>query len=127
MKMARAPKRAHFEPKALSGEATPPPSSAPAAAAANTPPVSSTVDPSHGPTVVPSELKNWEKFRRACELLREPSAATSGLAATCSRVTPEPITNRALRTPGYQSTMVATGTIRQPSTITARAEMIERL
>ena len=30
----------------------------------------------------------------------DPSAAASGLAATCSRVTPPPITNRATSTPG---------------------------
>ena len=77
--------------------------------------------------MVPSELKNCEKFSRACELLREPSAATSGLAATCSRVTPEAITNRPSRTSMYSSTSVAAGMIRQPSTITASAEMIDRL
>ncbi|MNE52173.1 hypothetical protein D3C80_1468340 [compost metagenome] len=70
------------------------------APAAKTPPVSRTCAPSHGPTVAPRELKAWEKTRRKCELFLEPSSATRGLAATCSRVTPEAMTNRASRMPG---------------------------
>jgi hypothetical protein len=36
------------------------------------------------------------------------------------------MTNRPSSTRAYWSTIVATGMIRQPSTITARAEMIDR-
>ena len=97
------------------------------APAAKTPPVSRTCEPSQGPTVVPSELKACDRFRRLEAPLGLPSSATSGLAATCSRVTPEAMTNRAIRTPGYQSAAVAAGTIRQPATMTIRAPMIERL
>ena len=97
------------------------------APAANTPPVSSTDDPRNGPSVVPSELKNWEKLSRACDPVAVPRPATRGLAATCSRVTPEAMTNNASNTPGYQSRMVATGTIRQPATMVANAAMTARL
>ncbi len=97
------------------------------ASAANTPPVSRIGAAIAGPSVVPRELKNCEKFRRACEWRGVPRAATSGLAATCRMVTPEAMMNRAISTPGYQSIRVAAGTIRQPMTMVTRAAMIERL
>ena len=70
------------------------------ASAAKTPPVNRIGAAISGPRVVPRELKNCEKFSRACELFGLPRAATRGLAPTCSRVTPDAITNRAISTPG---------------------------
>ncbi len=47
---------------------------------------------------VPRELNACEKVSRKCERSGEPSAATSGLAATCSTVIPEAMINSATST-----------------------------
>ncbi len=54
-------------------------------------------DPNSGASVVPSELKAWVSVSREEAVCGFPSAATNGLAATCSSVIPEASTNSAKR------------------------------
>ncbi len=62
------------------------------------PPASSTMEARYGAMAVPSELNAWESVRRKCERSGGPSAAASGLAATCRIVMPLAMMNSATNT-----------------------------
>ena len=57
--------------------------------------------------VVPSELNAWVSVRREEAVSGLPSAATNGLAATCSSVIPEASTNSASRNRLYERAAAA--------------------
>ena len=84
-------------------------------------------DTSCGASHVPSELNACENVRRKCERSGGPSAAASGFATTCRIVMPLAMTNSATSTSEYVSKCVAAGTIRQPSTMTPSAKMMDLL
>ncbi len=64
----------------------------------NNPPRNINADPRYGPMTVPKELKACEKVSLKCDRSGGPSAATSGLAATCRTVIPEAMTKSATST-----------------------------
>jgi hypothetical protein len=83
-------------------------------------PLSRKFAPNHRPQAAPSELKACDRFRRKDAPSGLPIEAISGLAATCSRVTPEAITNRPTRKTPKVCSLAAAMAMKQPATMPPR-------
>ena len=92
----------------------------------DTPAARISAEPNSGPIMVPNELKACASVSRLCARAGSPRPATSGLAATWTRVMPPASTNSAARNAGYQPDEAAGENIRQPPAITSRPSTMPR-